>query len=79
MNIWTTAVHLYEYFSALTRADRISWLDIKRMEKPMISPDKTHYCPYVMRLDGNELDVYFPNDIFTNELKLNKSVAKLLA
>lgn len=78
-DLWTTAVHLYEYFSALTRSDRISWLDIKRMEKPLISPDKTYYCPYVMKLGGNELDVYFPNDIFTNELKLNKSVAKLLA
>ncbi|MBL1320727.1 MAG: hypothetical protein COA63_006650 [Methylophaga sp.] len=80
-DLWTTAMHLYQYISYIM--DKAKDFPIFRTEfikncRPIMLHHNSTFSPYVMNLTGDKLDVYYLKNILTTKLYESEKIDQLL-
>lgn len=80
-DLWTTAMHLYQYMSYImdeTNDTQISWSDFIKNCRPIMTHHNSTFSPYVMKLIGDNLEVYSLKNILTTKLNESEKIDQLL-
>lgn len=78
--LWTLAIYVYYFFSKVAaERGKNSEIQLYDFHKILSSlPKAKKLCPYVIRLIGNNLVLYFTKDLFTDEKNFYSDIEKLL-